>query len=68
MMTWRGAIVAGHAFRYGERHVDDARHADGAALRAHPIGFGLLTLQFALDLLAALRGRDTAEEALTEAL
>lgn len=68
VMTWRGAIMAGHAFQYGERMSTTLGTPMVLPFALIPIGFGLLTLQFLLDFVAALRGEERAEETVGEVL
>jgi TRAP-type C4-dicarboxylate transport system permease small subunit len=68
VMTWRGGIMAWHAFHYGERMSTTLGTPMVLPFALIPIGFGLLTLQFLLDLVAALGGQERAEEAVGEVL
>jgi TRAP-type C4-dicarboxylate transport system permease small subunit len=68
VMTWRGGIMAWHAFQYGERMSTTLGTPMVLPFALIPMGFGLLTLQFGLDLVAALRGEERAEDAVGEVL
>lgn len=57
IMTWRGFLMAAQAHEYGERVSSSFGTPMVLPYALMPIGFGLLTLRFALDVVDAASGR-----------
>ncbi|SDY64684.1 TRAP transporter small permease [Citreimonas salinaria] len=58
IMAWRGALMAYQAWEYGERVSSSFGTPIVYPYAMIPIGFGLLAVRFALNILDAITGRD----------
>ena len=65
IMTWRGVLIAYQAWDYGERVSSSFGTPMVVPYALLPLGFGLLAIRFALDVLDAVadRGPDAGGEA-----
>jgi TRAP-type C4-dicarboxylate transport system permease small subunit len=58
IMTWRGALMAYQAWEYGERVSSSFGTSMVYPYAMLPIGFGLLTIRFLLNIMDAILGRE----------
>lgn len=59
VLVWRGAVMSLQAYEYGERMSTPLGTPMALPYLLIPIGFGVLALRFAVNLVAALRGPAT---------
>lgn len=62
IMTWRGYLIAFQAWEYGERVSSSFGTPMVYPYAMLPLGFGLLTIRFGLDVLDAITGRASEHE------